>query len=96
MNAMRILEKYEMFEALYIAEAVRIAVEELKLTKKELASRVFLERKDPERVLYSIIGTNKTGKPQRLSLAEAYRLAEVIDKPFPEFCWYVDRKLEIA
>lgn len=71
-------------------EYIRLVTEQAKkrgLNHSQFARLAFGTDTSPEVKWRQIRNTSKTGKPQRLSLADACRLAEALDQYFPSLCF---------
>ena len=89
------MNEEEKFEREFVKVAVDIAVNQLGMEKKQFAIEALMvdDRNEgsAERALYSLLKpTLKTGKPQTLSLREAYRMAKTIKEDFARLCWKVE------
>lgn len=84
-----------LYERRYLAIAFEIAKKQ-KMTKTQFAARLFPNHKDKLRRLNAMLGKTKTKRPQRLTLAEALRIAKTINYDFSSFCHYVRTDLEGA
>lgn len=80
----------ERFERLYVDTVMDIAITQQKRTKKEMGEYVF----GNDRILHAVLGSTKTGEPQRITLAQSYKMAQFIRWRFFELIQFVQAKLD--
>lgn len=80
------------FERLFFETALERAKKK-KLSKRAIAKMLFWEHSNPERAMQALQGKTSSGKPQRLTLAEAYRLANIIGEDFAKYCTMIEYKM---
>jgi hypothetical protein len=69
------------FERIFL-ETILEMMEESKLNKSELARASFPYRSDPGRALRAMITRNRLGKPQKITVRDAYNFANALGKDF--------------
>lgn len=77
-------------------EMLLTEIEKRSLTKKGVASQAFAsDQAKPDNKMQRILRpSSKSGKYQRINIADAYTLVEIIGYTLPDFIWKVYKELE--
>jgi hypothetical protein len=89
------MDKAMKFEAKFL-EILREEMKQRKLTHKGVAEQAFAsDQSKPDNKMYRLLKPNsKTGKNQRVTLADAYILVSLIKYSLPDFLFRVQKELE--
>jgi len=80
------------FERVFL-ETVLEMMEESRINKSELARASFPYRSDPGRAFRAMVTRNRLGKPQRITLRDAYNFANALEKDFSFIAHMARQKL---